>query len=74
MKKSNWKNHPGNRHGIPTWALNVSGVFSLGAIAPKLLWEKEFLSDCRKKIIRDMEKYHENSAPTLCILECFSPF
>ena len=21
MKKSNWKNLPGNRHGIPTWAL-----------------------------------------------------
>ena len=23
MKKSNWKNLPGNRHGIPTWALNI---------------------------------------------------
>ena len=25
MKKSNWKNHPGNRHGIPTWALKKIG-------------------------------------------------
>ena len=38
----------------------------MGGIAPKLFWEKEVLSNCRKKkTIRDMEKFHENSAPTL---------
>ena len=41
--------------------IHISGLDSIGAmgaLAPPIFLEKVILSNCRKKIVRDMEKFH----------------